>query len=111
LFFFPPLNIQIVVQVLMMKGRERLNHIIIISGTLVIIGLLLFIGAPLKPFRFIGNSIIKVLVGALLLFALNMVGTQINLHVPINLITSSICGFLGMPGLFALAVIQMYIIR
>ncbi|MBO9131500.1 pro-sigmaK processing inhibitor BofA family protein [Bacillus sp. 165] len=87
-----------------------MSHVIIISSVVVVIGLLLFIGAPIKPIRFIGNSVVKVLVGALLLFCLNVIGPQVNLHIPINLVTSSICGFLGIPGLLALTVIQLYIL-
>ncbi|WP_410773746.1 pro-sigmaK processing inhibitor BofA family protein [Ectobacillus funiculus] len=87
-----------------------MDHIAVIAIVAGIIMLLMLAGAPLKPFRFIGMSIIRVLVGALLLFILNVIGAQLNLHIPINLITASVCGFLGIPGLGALAVIQMYIL-
>jgi inhibitor of the pro-sigma K processing machinery len=87
-----------------------MDHIAVIAIVAGIIMLLMLAGAPLKPFRFIGMSIIRVLVGALLLFVLNVIGAQLNLHIPINLITASVCGFLGIPGLGALAVIQMYLL-
>jgi inhibitor of the pro-sigma K processing machinery len=76
----------------------------------VLILLLLSIGTPFKPVRFIGQGVIKVLIGALLLFFLNVLGNQIGLHVPINFITSAISGLLGLPGLFALVAIQMWIL-
>lgn len=87
-----------------------LEPVVVISilGGLII--LLLFIGAPLKPVRFIGQGVIKLLIGALFLFFLNAFGNQFGIHVPINLITSSISGFLGIPGLFALVAIQTWII-
>ncbi|WP_033827321.1 pro-sigmaK processing inhibitor BofA family protein [Bacillus andreraoultii] len=75
-----------------------------------IIVLLLLFGTPLKLFRFLGQSVVKVLIGALLLFFLNAFGSNFGIHVPINLITASISGFLGIPGVFALTAIQLWII-
>jgi inhibitor of the pro-sigma K processing machinery len=87
-----------------------LEPIFIISVIGVLILLLLSIGTPFKPIKLIGQGIMKVLIGALLLFFLNVLGNQIGLHVPINFITSAISGILGLPGLFALVVIQMWIL-
>ncbi|MFD2442609.1 pro-sigmaK processing inhibitor BofA family protein [Bacillus sp. CGMCC 1.16607] len=87
-----------------------MEPIIIISIIGGLILLLLLVGTPLKPIRFIGQGIIKVLIGALLLFFLNAFGNQIGLHVPINFITSAISGFLGLPGLFALVAIQTWVL-
>lgn len=83
---------------------------IILSVLGGIIVILLLVGAPMKPIRFIGQGLIKIMIGALLLFFLNAFGTSFNLHVPINLVTSSVSGFLGLPGLLALVVIQKYIL-
>ncbi|TLS35020.1 pro-sigmaK processing inhibitor BofA family protein [Pseudalkalibacillus caeni] len=73
------------------------------------IALLLIIGAPLKPMRFIGQGLIRILIGALLLFFLNTFGTVINLYVPINIATASVSGFLGIPGIIALVCIKQFI--
>ncbi|MBX9976084.1 pro-sigmaK processing inhibitor BofA family protein [Cytobacillus firmus] len=81
--------------------------VISILGGLIL--LLLFIGAPLKPVRFIGQGAIKLIIGALFLFFLNAFGNQVGIYVPINLATSAISGFLGIPGLFALVAIQTWI--
>jgi inhibitor of the pro-sigma K processing machinery len=83
---------------------------IILSVLGGIIVVLLLVGAPVRPIRWIGHGLIKIMIGALLLFFLNAFGTTINLHVPINLMTSSVSGFLGIPGLLALIVIQRFII-
>ncbi|KAB2328189.1 pro-sigmaK processing inhibitor BofA [Cytobacillus depressus] len=72
--------------------------------------LLLIIGTPLKPVKMVGQGIIKVLIGALFLFFLNTFGNQFGIHVPINLITATISGFLGIPGLFTLVAIQTWVI-
>ncbi|MBY0121974.1 pro-sigmaK processing inhibitor BofA family protein [Bacillus sp. S/N-304-OC-R1] len=71
--------------------------------------LLLFIGTPLKPVKMVGQGVIKVLIGALFLFFLNTFGNQFGIHVPINLVTASVSGFLGIPGLFSLVAIQTWV--
>ena len=87
-----------------------LEPIVVISILGGLIVLLLFIGAPIKPVKFIGQGITKLLIGALFLFFLNAFGNQFGIHVPINLITSTVSGFLGIPGLFALVAIQTWVI-
>ncbi|NWQ44677.1 pro-sigmaK processing inhibitor BofA family protein [Bacillus sp. EB106-08-02-XG196] len=87
-----------------------MEPIIVISilGGLVLI--LLFSGAPFKPARFISQAVVKLLIGAMLLFFLNTAGNSFGIHVPINFATSAVSGFLGIPGLVALAAIQKFII-
>lgn len=87
-----------------------MEPIIIISilGGLILI--LLFSGAPFKPAKFIGQAVVKLLIGALFLFFLNTAGNSFGIHVPINFATSAVSGFLGIPGLVALAAIQKFII-
>ncbi|MCP8971350.1 pro-sigmaK processing inhibitor BofA family protein [Ectobacillus ponti] len=87
-----------------------MDHLLIIGGIAGGIILLLLIGGPFKPFRAAGKTLMKIVVGALGLFLLNTVGAQWNFHIPINVITASICGLLGLPGFGALAVIQLYIL-
>ncbi|MFE8698977.1 pro-sigmaK processing inhibitor BofA family protein [Cytobacillus sp. FJAT-53684] len=87
-----------------------MEPIVVISILGGLIVLLLFIGAPIKPVKFIGQGITKLLIGALFLFFLNAFGNQFGIHVPINLITSTVSGFLGIPGLFALVAIQTWVI-
>ncbi|MBN6890018.1 inhibitor of the pro-sigma K processing machinery [Cytobacillus horneckiae] len=81
-----------------------------ISAFAVLIVLLLVLGAPLKPVKFVGQGIVKLLIGALLLFFLNALGNQYGIHVPINLATVTVSGFLGVPGMCALVAIQSYVI-
>ncbi|MFO1441706.1 pro-sigmaK processing inhibitor BofA family protein [Bacillus sp. Bva_UNVM-123] len=86
-----------------------MEPIIVISILGGLIVLLLFIGAPMKPVRFIGQGVIKLLIGALFLFFLNVFGNQYGIHVPINFITAAVSGFLGIPGLFALVAVQTWV--
>lgn len=87
-----------------------MKPIIVISVIGGLILIILFSGAPNKPVKFIGQAVIKVLIGALFLFFLNVAGNRYGIHVPINFATSVVSGFLGIPGLIALVAIQKWII-
>jgi inhibitor of the pro-sigma K processing machinery len=96
----------------MYKGRNKkvMEPTIILSILGGIIVLLLIVGAPIRPVRWIGQGLVKIMIGALLLFFLNAFGTMFSLHVPINLATSAVSGIFGIPGLLALVVIQKFIL-
>ncbi|WML50353.1 pro-sigmaK processing inhibitor BofA family protein [Neobacillus sp. PS3-34] len=87
-----------------------MEPIMVISVLGGLILLLLFSGAPFKPLRMVGQAAVKLLIGALLLFFLNAAGSRYGIHVPINFATSAVSGFLGIPGLVALAAIQKWVI-
>lgn len=87
-----------------------MDPIVVVGITLGLIVLLLITGTSLKPLKILGQGIIKVLIGAFLLFFLNIIGNNFGIHIPINLITAAISGFLGIPGLAALTVVQVFII-
>ncbi|TKC13502.1 pro-sigmaK processing inhibitor BofA family protein [Robertmurraya kyonggiensis] len=86
---------------------EPMVVIALLGGLIVVF---LFVGAPLKPIRLVGQGVVKLLIGALFLFFLNIIGAQFGIHIPINLATSVVSGFLGIPGLFALVAIDTWII-
>ncbi|RFU61475.1 pro-sigmaK processing inhibitor BofA [Peribacillus glennii] len=71
---------------------------------------LLLVGAPVKPIRLLGQGLIKIVIGAVFLFFLNALGNQFGIHVPINLVTASVSGFLGIPGVAALAAIDYWVV-
>ncbi len=48
----------------------------------------------------------QVALGALLVFLFNVVGSWFAVQLPINWFTAAVAGFLGLPGLGALLVIQ-----
>jgi inhibitor of the pro-sigma K processing machinery len=87
-----------------------LEPIMVISVLGGLVLLLLFSGAAFKPLRFVGQAAIKLVIGALFLFFLNAAGNRYGIHVPINFVTSSVSGFLGIPGLLALVAIQHWVI-
>lgn len=83
---------------------------IVISIMVISIGILLFVGAPLKPVRWTGQVFAKLAVGALLLFFFNVICGAIGLHIPINLFTVITTGFLGVFGLASLSAIHIFIL-
>jgi inhibitor of the pro-sigma K processing machinery len=86
------------------------DPIIVVSLLGGIIFLLLVLGAPIKPLRFIGQGMIKLIIGALFLFFLNAFGSVFDYHIPINIVTASVSGFLGIPGLLVLIAIDVFIL-
>jgi inhibitor of the pro-sigma K processing machinery len=92
------------------KGWERkvepIFIILLISGLIVF---LLMAGGG-NVLRFIGQGMIKLAIGALLLFFVNAFGGQMDIHVPINILTAVISGFLGVFGVAALVIIDFMIL-
>ncbi|MEJ9233154.1 pro-sigmaK processing inhibitor BofA family protein [Peribacillus butanolivorans] len=86
---------------------EPVVFVAVVGGLIL---MLLIIGAPIKPIRFLGQGVIKIIIGAVFLFFLNALGNQAGIHVPINLATSAVAGLLGIPGVAALAAIGYWII-
>lgn len=87
-----------------------MNSTLVIIMMVSLIVLLLFIGAPIKPTRFIAQSIVKLGIGILFLFFFNIFGGAIGLHIPINLFTVVVSGFLGLFGMASLLAIHIFII-
>lgn len=87
-----------------------MDPIIVVSLLGGIIFLLLVLGAPMKPLRIVGQGMIKLIIGALFLFFLNAFGSVFDYQIPINLVTASVSGFLGIPGLVALIAIDLLIL-
>ncbi|MEN1939328.1 pro-sigmaK processing inhibitor BofA family protein [Paenibacillus sp. 102] len=86
-----------------------MNSTLVIGGMLTLVFVLLVFGASMKPLQFIGKMFVKVIIGVVLLFAVNVIGTYFGFHIPINLGTASISSILGIPGICALVIIKLYI--
>ena len=87
-----------------------MDSVLVISILGGLILLLLVVGAPIKPLRFIGQGAVKLMIGALFLFFINAFGSLIDYHIPINIFTASISGFLGIPGVVLLVAIEYFIL-
>ena len=60
---------------------------------------------PLKKIlKLIGNSIL----GALIIFLINLVGTSFNFHIGFSIINSIIVGILGIPGACLLVLLKIF---
>lgn len=81
----------------------------IIAGIIGAIALLFLKGIPLQVVRFTGKLFIRITLGVLCLFFLNIFGAQLGLHIPINAFTALIAGILGLPGLASLTAIHVFI--
>lgn len=82
--------------------------IIIIMVSIIV--LLLIIGAPIKPMKFIGQASVKLVIGILLLFFINIFGAGLGLHIPINFFTALVSGLLGIFGIASLIAIHLFIL-
>ncbi|GGL58259.1 pro-sigmaK processing inhibitor BofA family protein [Sporolactobacillus putidus] len=82
------------------------NLLVIAAGVFVFFFLLLVLGAPFHPLRWIGKLAVRFVVGAFLLFLLNVIGESFSLHIPINFATAAVGGLLGIPGIAALVLIK-----
>lgn len=82
------------------------NYIFLILGILVLFIVIMAAGASFHPIKWIGRLVIRLVVGALLLFLLNVIGESFSMHIPINLATAGVSGVLGIPGIAALIVIK-----
>lgn len=87
-----------------------MDSMIVISIFAGFIILLLLMGVSIKPLRFLGQGIVKIMIGALFLFFLNIIGAQLNIHIPINIVTATVSGFLGIPGVAALVAIDQLLL-
>lgn len=92
------------------EGDGTLSSTLVISVIVLLIIVLLFVGAPIKPMRFIAHNTVKLGIGILLLFFINVFGGIIGLHIPINVFTVIISGFLGLFGVASLSAIQLFLI-
>jgi inhibitor of the pro-sigma K processing machinery len=82
----------------------------VIAFMTTVIFLLLIFGTPFKPVQLIGQGLVKIVIGALFLFFVNVFGVPLDIHIPINIITAAISGILGLPGIGALIAIKFFIL-
>jgi len=73
-------------------------------GAIYIIGMLLVV-----PIRIIIKFIINGIIGAVILFFLNVFGGFIGINIAINPITALVAGFLGVPGVLLLLFLQYFL--
>ena len=87
-----------------------MEHGVFIAVIVGMILLLFLVGTPFKPLKLLGRFSVKLIVGAVILYIINIIGGKYGLHIPINPSTTLVSGLLGFPGIAALIVIQKWII-
>ncbi|SHG71014.1 pro-sigmaK processing inhibitor BofA family protein [Ornithinibacillus halophilus] len=88
----------------------ELSPVLVISIMIGLIIVLVFVGAPAKPMRVIGQGTVRIAIGVLFLFFFNIIAGSFGLHIPINVFTVIISGFLGLFGIASLAAIHLIIL-
>lgn len=78
--------------------------------TVALVCLILIFLFNIKSLKWLPTIITKLTIGALLLFFLNLISGYFGLHIPINIFTSSVVGFCGIPGVIALGSLFIYIL-
>lgn len=60
----------------------------------------------LKPIKLVVKLLYNSIIGLVLLLVLNFVGGYIGITIAINLVTVLVAGFLGVPGIILLMILQ-----
>ena len=85
-----------------MDNRVILSFIACIA-ILIIFGK--YFSFPLrKIIKLVGNSVI----GAIIIFLINLVGTSFNFHIGFSIVNSVIVGILGIPGAILLVLLKVF---
>lgn len=61
------------------------------------------------PMKLIIKLVINGIVGGILIFVVNLIGTNFGFMIDLNWITALIVGFLGVPGVVIVAILQFII--
>lgn len=77
----------------------------LIYGIAGIVVLFLLIKLLKWPIKIILNGIL----GVVILYIVNLIGTSFNFSLAINPITALIAGFLGIPGVIVLIIIRLFL--
>ena len=88
--------------------RLDIRMILIYLGCLI--GIIVIGKIFIVPIKFIVKLLINSIIGGILLYLINLIGTIWSFHIGINLITALTVGLLGIPGAVLLVVIQLLLI-
>jgi inhibitor of the pro-sigma K processing machinery len=88
-----------------------LNSFTVLSIVLIACAVLFFTAlSGWKPVKWIGWIAGNLVIGSILLFLVNLAGESFSLAIPINPVTATVAGFLGLPGLATLILIKLFCI-
>ena len=75
-----------------------------------IIGIFIIGKIFIVPIKVIMKLILNTILGAILLYIINIIGASFNFHIGINLVTTLVTGILGIPGVILLILLQIFIL-
>jgi len=81
----------------------------IIFFLLGILVLIVLVVALAKPLKLLLRLILSGILGAVMLFVINLIGASFGFHIGINAITAFITGLFGIPGVIFLVVFKMFL--
>lgn len=84
-----------------------MNNIIVYFACIILIFIIskLFIMPIKKILKLIFNSIL----GGIIIYLINIVGSTFNFHIGLNIYTALVTGFLGIPGVVLLVFLKLLI--
>jgi inhibitor of the pro-sigma K processing machinery len=88
-------------------GGKNVEYVILLI--VVLLGLFAMIKFFSWPGKIIRALFLNTILGIILLFIINAVGSNFDVHIGINLITVLIAGFFGIPGAIFLVVLKLYL--
>lgn len=84
-----------------------------LTSILVMIGCILAIVVVGKiflfPLRLLLKLIFNTVIGAAIIYIINLIGANFGFHIGLNLVTSLVVGILGIPGAVLLLILQFII--
>ncbi|WP_240378201.1 pro-sigmaK processing inhibitor BofA family protein [Bacillus piscicola] len=87
-----------------------MDPIILISLAGIALCMFFLMGGLTSSFKWMGSILVRLVIGAMALFFLNIFGGVFDYHLPINLFTVGVSGLLGFPGLFMLVAVDLFIL-
>lgn len=82
---------------------------VIITFLACIIFIFIFGKIFIWPIKSIIKLIFNSVLGGILIFLINLVGTNLNFHIGLNILTSVIVGLLGIPGALLLVILKIIV--
>lgn len=83
---------------------------IIITFFACILVLFLFGRIFIVPLKSIIKLIFNSILGGILIYIINLIGTEYNFHIGLNIFTAIIIGILGIPGAGLLIILKIFFI-
>ena len=100
---------------IILKKTEFGGGKVVVTNFATVVGYLLGIlivfvvsGVFLKPLRYIARFLINSLGGILLAIGINALGAHWGIHIGINPFTAIVIGILGIPGVIAVLIAQIF---